>query len=952
MAAQLRGPTGRRTLAVVLILLAVVLLAYGLRLHNLDAFSFWTDEGLTPERSGYPIAQILRNDIVIQGVVTKDTHPPFYYLLVHLTRDLFGTTDFAFRYPSVLAGVLLVPLLYQFGRRLQSVGLGLIVALLAAVNPLQIYYSQEARMYTLIVLLGAAASYVLWRALSHPDLTRRLLWRYLILYAVLAGLTVYTHYTAIFLFAVQSLFWAWLLWREGLRWVIIAAVGAAVLLAIPLVPYTVPRLFTGAEANYSYVPPQVMLQDVVHFFTSGLTTNFSLLSTRLFDLLALALVLVGLWAARTWQKRLFLLSWLLAVVFGLMAGSLVKPMYQGVRHIMLGSPAWIILVGYGIWALLRWAPFAAGETVRRRRLNPVGLLALALVVGGAAVALNNLYANPDYAKDNFRAMIRFIEQRAGDRDVLVYNNAVLLPLHEHYRQRDDIAVTALPGYPQMATGSEPELTTLATHYDRIWFITDPPADGRDDDQLIQRWLEANQTELINRLFPARTTVARVLAFDTGAAVARPTTPLEQPVGWDGWPALTSATVTTAQPVALPALWADLVWQGEAPPPDARLRLALHDANGREAALSGQPLVRDETAVWDPLGGNRFSYGLPLPAGLASGRYTLTVQPEDGGGNPLGDPVPVAPVSLAGTSAWPAPPIALADPTDPDNAAYGPPAIRWDNGLNLQAAVAWDETVRPGNNLPLTLFWSAGKTAVPTTNLRYRLAVMDAQGNEVRWQAEPPGAPWLAEIPAGDLVREVTSLYFDPATEPGLYHLQWQLLDGETVIDGRAPWWPLSRQTIDHGTVRVVPWPLETQAPTSAPEIGASFGPAIDLSHYERFPPADGTLPLTLYWQANAQPDTGYLVFLHLVSEATGEIVSQLDRIPVDGLRPTTGWRRGELLTDSYTLPLPDDLPAGRYHLNVGLYNPDDGTRPPVTIDGVDQPGDQLRLLSFDWPPTN
>ncbi len=725
------------------------------------------------------------------------------------------------------------------------------------------------------------------------------------------------------------------------------------LLAIPLVPYTVPRLFTGAEANYSYVPPQVMLQDVVHFFNSGLTTDFSLLSTRLFDLLALALAVIGLWAARTWQKRLFLLSWLLAVVFGLMAGSLVKPMYQGVRHIMLGSPAFIILVGYGIWALGQWAPRTTTSGGKRHwRFNPVGLVALGLVVGGAAVALNNLYSNPDYAKDNFRAMIRYIEQRAGDRDVLVYNNAVLLPLHEHYRQRDDIAVTALPAYPQMATGSEQELTTLATHYDRIWFITDPPADGRDDDQLIQGWLEANQSELINRLFPARTTVARVLAFDTGAAVARPTTPLEQPVSWDGWPTLTSATVTTAQPVALPALWADLVWLGETPPDDARLLLALRDANGGEAAISGQPLVRDETAAWDPLGGNRFSYGLTLPAGLAPGSYTLTVQPEDAGGNPLGEAAAIAPVTLAGTSAWPAPPIALSDPTDPDNAAAGPPAIRWDNGLNLQAAVAWDETVRPGNNLPLTLFWSAGETAVPTTNLRYRLAVMDAQGNEVRWQADPPGAPWLAEIPAGELVREVTSLFFDPATKPGLYHLQWQLLDGETVIDGRTGWWPLSRQTIDYGTVQVVPWPLETAVPEGAVPVGAAFGPSIELAAYERGSIDSDTLPLTLYWRATEQPQTGYLVFLHLVSEATGEIVSQLDRIPVDGLRPTTGWRRGEVLTDRYTLPLPTDLPPGRYLLNVGLYNPDDGTRPAVTAGGVPQPGDQFRLLTFDWPPTN
>ncbi|MCZ7670728.1 MAG: glycosyltransferase family 39 protein [Chloroflexi bacterium] len=147
-------------------LLLMIWAAFGLRLINIDAFSFWTDEALTPLRASYSVLQILRNDVVIQDVVTKDTHPPFYYLIIHVTRPLWGESDFSYRFPSVLAGVLLVPLLYQFGRRLRGKGLGMMAAMLTAVNPLQIWYANEARMYTLFVLLLAAASYVLWRALT------------------------------------------------------------------------------------------------------------------------------------------------------------------------------------------------------------------------------------------------------------------------------------------------------------------------------------------------------------------------------------------------------------------------------------------------------------------------------------------------------------------------------------------------------------------------------------------------------------------------------------------------------------------------------------------------------------------------------------------------------------------------------------------------------------------
>ena len=140
---------------------------------------------------------------------------------------------------------------------------------LAAVDPLQVYYGQEARMYTLLVLLATGMSYALWRALrGEESLTQRRkerqakrselgvfaslrehsLLRWMFLYAILAALAVYTHYTAVFLVAAQALFWAWLLWRAGLRWVIIGALAVAALAAVPLVPYTLPRLSSGGEA--------------------------------------------------------------------------------------------------------------------------------------------------------------------------------------------------------------------------------------------------------------------------------------------------------------------------------------------------------------------------------------------------------------------------------------------------------------------------------------------------------------------------------------------------------------------------------------------------------------------------------------------------------------------------------------------------------------------------------
>lgn len=966
-----------RPFAPLLILLLLMLLGFWLRTHNLDAFSFWTDEGLTPERSGYPITQILRNDILIQGVVTKDTHPPLYYLILHLTRSLFGLSDFAFRYPSVLFGVLLIPLLYQLGRRVGNRTVGFIAALLATVNPLHVYYSQEARMYSLLALLVTGMSYVLWRAMEMtaerrpaPDdgasFTRRssVVTGRLLPYAVLAALALYTHYTVAFLIAVQALFWAWVLWRAGLKWVILGAIGLGVVAAIPLIPYTLPRLMAGAEANYYAVSPLTMLLDVVRFFNLGLTVDHGQRLVVALNVLAFGLVVLGVWASArmtndelriTNEERslnssliirpLFLLTWLLAVVFGLMAGSILfKPMYQGVRHIMVGSPAFLLLLAFGVWAIWDWLPDRwraraaadkgeltgrAGWVAGAPRLNPLALVPLGMLLIGSLFALVNLYTNPAYVKDDFRAIVRFIETRAGNRDVIVYNNAVLLPLHEHYRLRDDIAVTALPAYPQFATGAEPELDALARDYDRVWFITDPPADKRDEDRLIQGWLDANLTKTINRLFPARTTEARVIAYSTRAGVtadAQP--PLSGIRDWGGSLQLSGVSVRAPDPLSLPTLWVDLFWQADQPPVGEQLLFSLVGPDGEEIYRHGHALLRDDGRSWNAIGLNRLSYDLPFPAGLPPGFYTLFVGPGDG------DLLPLAPIEIASTDTWPASPESLFGDSDLQAVAGKRPAVTWLNGLALAAATPWDDVVLPGNNVPLTLYWRVGPEGVDLSNVRYRLEVIDGRGNVLRSQEDKPGAPWLGPVTGGALLREDTGLYFRPEVAPGNYRLRWTLLDGDTQLG----------EPVTSGRIRVEPWPLDTNVPPAPYVVEADFGPSIRLHSYNLDAPTDGRLNLTFYWQALAEPDTGYTVFIHLVDESE-TIVSQVDSVPAGGARPTTGWRAGEVITDSHNLPIPGDLPPGVYHINVGLYNPDDGTRPPVTAGGAPQPDNQLRLDS-------
>ena len=81
--------------------------------------------------------------------------------------------------------------------------------------------------------------------------------------------------------------------------------------------------------------------------------------------------------------------------------------------------------------------------VRRKEQKKAAVVgeytALALLLLGPLISLNNLYNNSRYAKDDVRGLISYIEEHASSSDIVLYNNAILLALHEHYQERETYA---------------------------------------------------------------------------------------------------------------------------------------------------------------------------------------------------------------------------------------------------------------------------------------------------------------------------------------------------------------------------------------------------------------------------------------------------------------------------------------------------------------------------------
>jgi hypothetical protein len=113
----------------------------------------------------------------------------------------------------------------------------------------------------------------------------------------------------------------------------------------------------------------------------------------------------------------------------------------------------------------------------------------------------------------------------------------------------------------------------------------------------------------------------------------------------------------------------------------------------------------------------------------------------------------------------------------------------------------------------------------------------------------------------------------------------------------------------------------------------------------------GTVDLTLYWQARRPVERRFKVFTHVLGEAFnassgGFLWGQQDNEPVSDTRPTSTWRLGEVIVDRYAIVLDPQTPAGRYALEVGLYDPATLERLPVLDEHGQAIADQVVLAQL------
>ena len=353
-------------------LLAVLVLGFALRVHELGAQSLWYDEAFSR------VIVVNSDWREIWGIMLAYSDvSPLMYVLAKLFVPLFGTTEFGLRIPSVLWGWLTIPVVYRLGNAISGRFVGVVAAMLMAFSPFSIWYSRDFRPYGMYLFLG---SIVLWGFRRAENRGRPGDWALLIASSAAFYLT---HYVSA-LFAYAQAMYCMTRIREHpslfRRW------GGAQLLAVSPVGGWVAAYLINRHpiSRPAWIPPieaVTPLKTVWNYLTADAISWNPLTAVG-----AAIVVLLILWGGRSRLPGQQLLWWWLGLpLLTALLFSLRVPSYVD-RYFLPAIIGVTLLLAMGLLSIPRFL-----------RAIAISLFAVGLLAGTIRT-----YSDPAFAKENWR----------------------------------------------------------------------------------------------------------------------------------------------------------------------------------------------------------------------------------------------------------------------------------------------------------------------------------------------------------------------------------------------------------------------------------------------------------------------------------------------------------------------------------------------------------------------
>jgi mannosyltransferase len=468
------------------LLVAILLLAFAVRIGGLTTQSLWRDEVDALRFSQAPLTTMIAN------FTRPGWNGPLFYVFLRAWVVLAGQSAFALRYLSLCFGILAVVATYRIARSWFAAPVPGLAALLMATSPYMVWYGQEVKMYALLSVVAIATLYAYDRALKDGY------WANWVLVLVLTWVAIGVHIMGGLLIPVMVvLFFVWwprarAQWRQALL-----ALAGLLMPALVALPWVWPLLVRGGDIGHTFVSLLGMVRVMAHAFSRGILPTGQLwpMGLSLFGVLAGTVLWAGPGAStrrRAARSRspapddgrqarvgdvVALWAWILVPILGLFVISLRVPMFVD-RYLIWTGPAFYLLLARGL-----------GQIQRRSVIVFALCLVLLLWFNGQGIVQQA--STP--IKSDFRSAAAYVQERRQPDELVLFHISYVRYTFEYYY--GDASPWA-EGIPTNASTTEQAVDALMRErtagYDDVWLVLSEP-EMWDPRGMTVAWLEAHAT---------------------------------------------------------------------------------------------------------------------------------------------------------------------------------------------------------------------------------------------------------------------------------------------------------------------------------------------------------------------------------------------------------------------------------------------------------------------------
>jgi 4-amino-4-deoxy-L-arabinose transferase-like glycosyltransferase len=488
-------------------LIALIVTAVLIRLFRIGAQSLWVDEVLTLEVS------CPKEGLNIWSYLKFNIHGPLHSLAVYLFQ-LVSTHDGWLRVPGALAGVGAVVYFYLWVRSWLNRNVARIGAVLLAIHPLHLYYSQELRNYSFLFLFAMMGCYYFERMLAGESRTAR------VGYVVSIACAALSNFTAAFLFATHTILY---FMRRGIRWKVVWRWAVLSLVILVLVSPWIYRIYRFVDVSALVTPIRpgqlsaterlrgettftaIAVPYAFYVYSVGFSLGPSTRELHVDNNIGyvlrhhgatvgwVAALFGGLFAWGVWKSvrkpargqvhrpapwRELLLYLLVPLIFTFVLNWQNAKVFN-VRYVLLGYPAFVCFLAIGLDALPRRFSFAMTTVV----------LATFLISDG------NYYFDGRYAREDVRGAVRYVEERIEPDECFFAPSVNGVVMHYYQGYEEVYAVFNPPG--QTRDRVDTKLERMFAGCNSFWYIRARTWVDDRDGYVLERVEERyRQTELV------------------------------------------------------------------------------------------------------------------------------------------------------------------------------------------------------------------------------------------------------------------------------------------------------------------------------------------------------------------------------------------------------------------------------------------------------------------------